>query len=55
MKSRRWAPVPYSDIARPDSAARMIRLNAMSGRCRGPYTVKYRSATTLVAAPRWLA
>jgi hypothetical protein len=32
VKSRRWVPVPYSCTVRPDIAARMIRLIAMSGR-----------------------
>ena len=30
-------------MASPRSAARMNLWNAMSGRCRGPYTVKYRT------------
>jgi hypothetical protein len=33
-------PVPYSGTVTPDIAARIMRLTAMSGRWRGPHTVK---------------
>ncbi len=44
VKSRRIEPSPKTVMGCPASAARMKRVMAISGRCRGPYTVKKRSA-----------
>jgi len=46
VKSRIWRPSPNSGNASPESAASINRCIAMSGRCLGPKTVKYRKDTT---------
>jgi hypothetical protein len=38
---------------RPVMVDRMKRVNAMSGRCLGPYAVKKRSPTTGTPQVRW--
>ena len=44
VKSRRMEPSPKSVMGLPASTARMKSVMAISGRWRGPYTVKKRSA-----------
>ena len=45
VKSRICEPSPFRVNRGPPVAASHNRRIAMSGRCRGPYTVKYRIAT----------
>ena len=45
-EAARLEPSPKRSNGRPSARHMAIRVNAMSGRCRGPYALKYLSTTT---------